>query len=347
MLTTGEAISAAGKYAVNQGAASVETSVPFREKAAFYLTTIAKKVWGLAPWWWRLATSGSVSVTTSSGTMPADFSAMGTHGQVYNALGNLIEFCEPGAFYALRLAEPNVTATYPRCWTLGGKTALGLTTIQVHPAVSAATTLQVRAYEKRLPDLIDRPMAPSAVDQGGAGNPDGTYTYKVTYVNALGETEPSAASTSVTVATNKITVTIPVSANRSVTARKLYRTAASGTTYKLVATISDNTTTTYVDDVADGSLGTTAPLITEAVTGFEIFPEDMQESVLVEGLIARFERSQDDKKAATDEIGFENAIKRAWANFAQGKNTNFIMPAFGEPSYANAGRSLRDRLMGN
>lgn len=39
------------------------------------------------------------------------------------------------------------------------------------------------------------------------------------------------------------------------TARKIYRTAAAGSTLKLLATISDNSTTTYNDIIADGSLG--------------------------------------------------------------------------------------------
>jgi len=43
------------------------------------------------------------------------------------------------------------------------------------------------------------------------------------------------------------------------TARKVYRTAAGGSTLQFVATIADNTTTTYVDATADGSLGATAP----------------------------------------------------------------------------------------
>jgi hypothetical protein len=39
------------------------------------------------------------------------------------------------------------------------------------------------------------------------------------------------------------------------TARKLYRTTGTGSSYLLLATISDNVTTTYNDTVADGSLG--------------------------------------------------------------------------------------------
>lgn len=44
-----------------------------------------------------------------------------------------------------------------------------------------------------------------------------------------------------------------------VTSRKLYRTAVGDTQLKLLATIADNTTTTYTDSTADASLSTNAP----------------------------------------------------------------------------------------
>ena len=44
-----------------------------------------------------------------------------------------------------------------------------------------------------------------------------------------------------------------------VTGRRVYRTTGGGSTYKLVATLADNTTTTYLDAKADGSLGATMP----------------------------------------------------------------------------------------
>ena len=44
---------------------------------------------------------------------------------------------------------------------------------------------------------------------------------------------------------------IPVSSAPSVIAGKIYRTKAGGSTYWLLATIADNTTTTYTDTAAD------------------------------------------------------------------------------------------------
>jgi hypothetical protein len=61
---------------------------------------------------------------------------------------------------------------------------------------------------------------------------------------------------------NRVTVSqIPKHATTAVTARKLYRAAVNTTTpLKLLATIADNTTTTYADSTPDASLGATAPV---------------------------------------------------------------------------------------
>lgn len=52
---------------------------------------------------------------------------------------------------------------------------------------------------------------------------------------------------------------IPVSSDANVVSRKLWRTAANGSTFKLVKTIANNTATTDTDNVADASLGATMP----------------------------------------------------------------------------------------
>jgi hypothetical protein len=49
------------------------------------------------------------------------------------------------------------------------------------------------------------------------------------------------------------------------TQRRLYRTVASGTDLKLLTTISDNTTLTYTDNIADGSLGASIPATNNAL----------------------------------------------------------------------------------
>jgi uncharacterized phiE125 gp8 family phage protein len=98
----------------------------------------------------------------------------------------------------------------------------------------------------------------------GAGNVDnGAHRYVVTFVTASGETQAGDISAAVTVADKTVNGKVSLSAipvgGSLVTSRKLYRTTAGGSTYLLLATIADNTTTTYTDNIADSSLGAEAP----------------------------------------------------------------------------------------
>jgi hypothetical protein len=110
----------------------------------------------------------------------------------------------------------------------------------------------------------------------GAGNlNNGIYYYRVTFVTAYGETDQGTASAPITIV-DKTTngqvalSNIPVSADSRVTGRKLYRCSVGGGSFatKLLTTINDNVTTVYTDNIADGALGATAPIIntTAAIT---------------------------------------------------------------------------------
>lgn len=83
-----------------------------------------------------------------------------------------------------------------------------------------------------------------------------TTTYTDTSADAsLGANAPASN----TATANQVSLTnIPIGA-ATVTARKVYRTTAGGSTLKLVTTIANNTGTTYTDSTADGSLGADAP----------------------------------------------------------------------------------------
>lgn len=89
----------------------------------------------------------------------------------------------------------------------------------------------------------------------------GTHSYKFTDVNGTGETLPSPVSSTITCGAN---ATVPLTAISvgpgDTTSRKVYRTIAGNTgNWLLLTTIADNTTTTFSDTVADGSLGAAAP----------------------------------------------------------------------------------------
>ncbi len=50
-----------------------------------------------------------------------------------------------------------------------------------------------------------------------------------------------------------------MSSDKTVTARKVYRTQGGGSTWTLLTTVADNTTTSFTDTTADGSLGADVP----------------------------------------------------------------------------------------
>ncbi len=91
----------------------------------------------------------------------------------------------------------------------------------------------------------------TATANAAAGNPNGTYTYKVTFLTTNGETTGSSASSSVTVASKKIDLSSIPTGGTGTTKRQIYRTGGADATYKLLATLFDNTTTTYQDNTAD------------------------------------------------------------------------------------------------
>lgn len=121
--------------------------------------------------------------------------------------------------------------------------------------------------------VLAAPGAPT-VANGGAGTnllTAGVYRWKVTFVTANGETEAGTASSPLTVnpaaELPPALSAIPTDATAgvTVTARKVYRTIAGGSVYKLSGTIANNSGTTYTDNVPDASLGATAPTTNSAV----------------------------------------------------------------------------------
>lgn len=135
------------------------------------------------------------------------------------------------------------------------------------PSTEPLTIAEVQAHLRL--DAGQQEPAPAAptcalVSPAAPGNVEaGAHRYCVTFVTALGETQAGTVSAAVTVADKAVNGKVLVSGiplgGSAVTARKIYRTAAGGSTYLLLATIADNTTTTYTDNIADASLGVGAP----------------------------------------------------------------------------------------
>lgn len=109
------------------------------------------------------------------------------------------------------------------------------------------------------------PGSPTVAAAAGAGLEVGAYRYAVTFVTAKGETETGAEATVTTTVGNQAVnvADIPTgAAGSSTVGRRVYRTAVNGPTGtgRLVATIEDNTTTTFSDTVADARLGDEPPI---------------------------------------------------------------------------------------
>jgi len=111
------------------------------------------------------------------------------------------------------------------------------------------------AYGNLILSDVVKPTAPTAV-LGASGSLTGTAVYQVSYLTAQGETPLSPNSSTITPSSQRVMVTLPVSTDSRVTARRLWRSKVGDTsrTY-LVTQISDNTTTSYSDNTVDGSLG--------------------------------------------------------------------------------------------
>lgn len=139
------------------------------------------------------------------------------------------------------------------------------------PAIEPVSISDVMAY-CRIDESNQEPSpsAPSVALGSGSGNVDnGVHRYAITFVTAEGETQAGGVSAPITIAdktiTGKISLTEIQVGGSNVTSRKIYRTAANGSVYMLVATIADNSTTVFTDNVSDASLGAQAPAINTTV----------------------------------------------------------------------------------
>jgi len=88
----------------------------------------------------------------------------------------------------------------------------------------------------------------------------GVYAYGVTYYTDIGETDIYLVPTTVTTdgTHQQVSLTIPVSPDSLVLGRKIYRTKVNGSQAHdlyYIATVADNTSTVYTDNIADAAVG--------------------------------------------------------------------------------------------
>jgi uncharacterized phiE125 gp8 family phage protein len=142
--------------------------------------------------------------------------------------------------------------------------------VSTPPAIEPLTLDEAKAF-CRLDGTNAEPKPPAITAvalaaPAAAGNVDnGAHRYLATFVTAIGETEAGVVSAAVAVADKTVNGKVQLSGiplgGSAVTSRKIYRTAAGGAVYMLLATLADNTTTTYLDNIADSALGAGAPAV--------------------------------------------------------------------------------------
>lgn len=99
----------------------------------------------------------------------------------------------------------------------------------------------------------------------------GTYLYAYAFVNAYGETTPSPTANFVEAGGYLVYISNIATGPSGTVSRKIYRTTVGGSQLKLLATISDNTTTDYAyDNSSDGALGANA--MNSNTTGSAVVP---------------------------------------------------------------------------
>lgn len=140
------------------------------------------------------------------------------------------------------------------------------TTRRARFAILGRNVIMVHAPSRNLlidPNLVVRLLTPSApltapsVANGGAGSLTGTYRYRVSFVITSGdvvyaESGLSPISEAIVMTADHVDLSaIPLSTDTGVNGRRIYRTAADGEDYFLVATIANNTATTYSDNNTD------------------------------------------------------------------------------------------------
>lgn len=187
------------------------------------------------------ATRGSVRVYPTKGTAPFFVAAHGTKVVHDRAVA--------GTFAD---AMTGLSATASWWFTQVGRFVYSSNGVDAHKKLGTDTGSFVSWG-------IAAPVTGPTAAEGAAGALSGTYTFKVTYVLASGaESNGGSASNSVIVVSKKINLTaIPVSGDSGVTKRKIYGfKSAVSSVYQLVATLDDNTTTTY-EVVADQDAWTT------------------------------------------------------------------------------------------
>lgn len=284
-------------------------NLTWRERAEFRAQEVVDEVWEADAWDFKSSeTAATVTLTAGASTAdaPADLDIPGENGGLFiSGQSEKLKYLSTGLLN--RVFEVDSETGRPGAYCIRGRGDDGISTFAFDVTADQTYTLKLY-YDTTPPLIIDPPQAPTLAVASGTELEIGAYRYKYTYVAGTVESEPSAFGSVTTVLNSeRVTVTLGVSANPAVTARKIYRTTVGTTTpYKLVATVSDNTTTTYLDLITDASLGATAP------TGCQLarIPAQYHRPVIQRGLIAKLAIDLSRQDAAQLKAEYEQALGR-------------------------------------
>ncbi len=121
------------------------------------------------------------------------------------------------------------------------------------PMVKIDPTLAITLAQIAAPTVAPTVAAGGAGNLNSQGNP---YYWRVTFGNATQESGPGPIAGPLTLTNQSASLSgIPTSSDPQVTQRNIYRLGGTSSVWKLVGTITDNTTTTFTDNVADSNLG--------------------------------------------------------------------------------------------
>jgi hypothetical protein len=347
-LTDSEVIDAALRNALSAGSSTITSDAPLRERARFRLQELSDDVLTEAPFWFRMATSGSITTVASQewAAAPSDFGYLMDQSHIYNPARSVpMRAMDADVINAFRRNSPSTGS--PAIYCLNGIDATTkLPQIQLYPTPDGVYTLSIGQYVKHYPDIVDRPNAFTATALGG-GVLTGAYQWKATFVTALGECEGGpvtpASGTPLTLAAEAGYLTnIPISNVHRVSARRIYRTEAGGAVFKLSGEIPDNVTTTATDNVADILLGADMPTTAESVSGMNLYPEDFHITVFVRGLSHRMLEASGDRTQWQED--WLKSVKKRWAEHRQNQNFPQALAPYGMPSGPSRNLSWRYRI---
>lgn len=228
----------------------------------FYTTPIGS-IGGASASWVRMIIDPSGNVGVGTGTTPAD-----SRMELLSTGTNIFSFGRSGydkyGFYSSSgtgFSIRNFTDSRDELFFDGnGNIGVGGTVTPQKRFHAAGTTAAHEMQTDMGLNLyyVPSPTSLSGVVSAGGSVDTGTHYYSVTFTTAIGESRPYFIASPITTTTgnNTVTLTIPTSTDYRVTGRKIYRCKAGMAAFNdyLLATINNNTATSYVDTAADSTL---------------------------------------------------------------------------------------------